>query len=192
MVQSNGTTTDALLKKANGIKFEALRNAIYHTARRGFLDRMNKSCSFLVILFGAAAVGDLGKQYAIGANWLAFIAAAAGTVQLVADFGVSARNHEFLQRQYYQLIAEIAAAINPTELQIASWEAKLNRIYGEEPPPMRALDAIAYNAACELFGKQADRVKVNWWQSVLRHLFMFSSAEFPYERANAGSVSRAA
>jgi hypothetical protein len=175
-------TADDLQKKIADLKFEALRNAIYHTARRGVMDTLNRIFSFLVIVSGAAAVGDLGQKFGVTPQWLAFVAAMAGTTQLVADFGVVARNHEFLQRQFYELIAEIAAVAEPNASQVAAWEAKLNRIYGEEPPPMRALDAIAYNAACESLGRQDSRVRVTWWQSALRHVLMFTAASFPYEQ----------
>lgn len=172
-------------KKITNLKFDALRNAIYHTARRGIMDALNRIFLFVVIISGAAAVGDLGQKYGITPQWLAFVAAMAGTIQLVADFGVVARNHEFLQRQYYELIADIAAVAEPDASQVAAWEARLNRIYGEEPPPMRALDAIAYNAACKSLGRQDSRVRVTLWQSMFRHVFMFNGASFPYERASA-------
>lgn len=169
-------------RKVHDLKFEALRNAIYHSARRGVFDFGNRFFSFVVIFAGAAAVGDIGQGYGIDARWLAFVAAIAGTIQLVAGFGVLARNHEFLQRQYYELIADITRTVTPTAEQEAEWEARLNRIYAEEPPPMRALDAIAFNAACESLGLSDYRLKVTWWQSLLRHVWMFNSSEFPYER----------
>jgi hypothetical protein len=34
----------------------------------------------------------------------------------------------------------------------AKWQADLNLIYADEPPPMRALDAIAHNKACDSLG----------------------------------------
>ena len=51
-------------KKITNLKFDALRNAIYHTARRGIMDALNEIFLFVVIISGAAAVGDLGKSTA--------------------------------------------------------------------------------------------------------------------------------
>ena len=43
------------------VRFEALRNAIYNTSRKRFLSGVNRFFSFIVIIAGAAAMGDLGK-----------------------------------------------------------------------------------------------------------------------------------
>ncbi len=58
--------------------------------------------------------------------------------------------HDNLQRRYYELVAQIVD--NPNEECAAKWEAQLIRIYADEPAPMRALDAIARNAAVEALG----------------------------------------
>ena len=67
---------------------------------------------------------------------------------------------------------------NFDDSKIAEVKSKLDLIYGEEPPPMRALDAIAYNAACDTLGKSNSRVKISWLQSLLRHLYPFNGTEF--------------
>ena len=38
-------------KKITNLKFDALRNAIYHTARRGIMDALNKIFLFVVIVY---------------------------------------------------------------------------------------------------------------------------------------------
>jgi len=43
---------------------------------------------------------------------------------------------------------------------------------------MRALDAVAYNAACDSIGKGSERVKISFWQSLLRHIYPFNGTEF--------------
>ena len=163
-------------KRLADLRFEALRNAIYHSARKSFLDKKNKFFSLIVILAGASAVGDLGTHFHIDAKWLAFVAAAAGSVQLVFDFGVRAREHDFLQRRYYELVAKIAESKSE---DFAALDAELHRLYADEPAPMRALDAIAYNAASESLGKDV-RVKVKWYHTLLSQCLPFNHAEFPY------------
>ena len=51
--------------KAADLRFEALRNAIYHTARRMFLDRCSRLLNLIVIVAGASAVGQLGNAFGI-------------------------------------------------------------------------------------------------------------------------------
>src|SRR5215203_3370112 len=146
-------------RSKDDLRFDAMRNAIYHTARRQYLDSLNRWLNFVIIVAGTAAAGDLGKQFGVEAAYLAGLTALAGTLQLVFDFSGRARTHEFLQRRYYELIAAISEPRG--EEQIPRWEAELNRLYSEEPPPMRALDAIAYNAACDSLGfGHGKRVKV--------------------------------
>jgi hypothetical protein len=164
------------------IYFDALRNAIYHSARKAYFGILNRSMSFIIILAGGSAAGDFGSRWGLDPKFLAFIAAVVAALQLVFDYGMRARTHEFLQRMYYELIAKISANPKPTEKDLSDWEAELNRIYSEEPTPMRALDAIAYNAACESIGRSDKRVKVSLWQSLMRHFLPFQHAEFPYER----------
>jgi hypothetical protein len=61
---------------------------------------------------------------------------------LVFDPAGLARTHEFLQRRFYELVAEISETGKPSEVDLARWVSVINRLYAEEKPPMRALDAI--------------------------------------------------
>lgn len=168
------------MREPSKINFDALRNAIYHSARRNYYDFLNRLMSLLVVAAGAGAVADFEKFFASPAL-LAFVATMAGLFQLVFDFGGKARTHEFLQRRFYELTAEIAQAEKPTPSKIRDWEAALKRLYAEEPPPMRAMDAIAYNAAAESLGSdKAKRIYVTPWQSFNRYWWEFNGADFPY------------
>jgi hypothetical protein len=168
------------------LHFDALRNAIYHTARKGFLDRLNRSLSFIVVLAGTTAVGDfaarLGASGVFGdIKFYAAVAALAGTAQLVFDFGGAAQKHEFLQREYYDLIAKISETNKPTEADVARWDAELHRTYAEETPPMRALDSIAYNAAKESLNPfKGSRIRVRWYHVLFAQLWQFNDSEFPW------------
>jgi hypothetical protein len=42
---------DELMSKDFNPKFDALRNAIYHSSRRRFFELLNRSLSFLVVIF---------------------------------------------------------------------------------------------------------------------------------------------
>ena len=71
------------------------------------------------------------------------------TAQLVFDFGGAARQHEFLQRRYYELLSEIETSDPDDRALERKWSAKLLTITADEPMTMRALDAIAYNKALD-------------------------------------------
>lgn len=108
------------------------------------------------------------------------------TLQLVFDFGGRAAQHDYLQRRYYELLADVLE--NP-KTKVEVWEAKLTRLYADEPAPMRALDAIARNAAVDALGyPEKDRVRVEWYQSLLSQIWPFNETEFPYASSNTGSA----
>lgn len=168
------------------IKVQALRNALYHSARRNFLEFLNRAFSFVIILSGTAAVADSTQNLKVAA----IVATVAGTLQLVFDFGGRAKEHAFLQRRFYEVIAEIEKCPEPPPEQICTWQADLVRIYADEPPTLRALDSVAYNDAAEALDTDW-RVRVNWWQSLWRHFYPFNGTSFAWEKAKRPDVQPA-
>ena len=88
-------------------RFDALRNALYHTARKSFLDFINRVINFFVIVFGASVVGKTAGHFPFDGLYLELATVIFATLQLVFDFGSKARLHEFLQRRYYDLLSEM-------------------------------------------------------------------------------------
>lgn len=127
-------------------KFDALRNAIYHSARKNFFDSLNRMLNFLVIIFGAGVAGKVSELFHWKELWLEFGVLIFATAQLTFDFGYKARTHEFLRRKYHELLADIELETAP---DLQKWNSKLQTIAADEPMPMRALDALAYNAAVD-------------------------------------------
>lgn len=129
------------------IRFNVLRNALYHTARRLRFERLNRWFNLAIILLGATAMSDVLGRMGVPAFVVGAAVAVLATLQLVFDFGGSARDHRQLQREYYDLLADIEASVEPDATQCALWYSRMIRIAGEEPPVMRAVDAKAYNDA---------------------------------------------
>lgn len=168
-----------VVKQAADLRFDILRNAIYHTARNQFLGRCTRIVNFVIIALGTSAAAQLGDAtHIIDDKWLAGLAALVATFQLVSDFGVAAATHAYLQRRCYELLSELELVVVADEPKLAALRAKLTTLYGEEPPPMRALDAVAYNAACDSIGRGDERVEINWWQSLWRHVYPFNGTQF--------------
>lgn len=163
------------------LKFDILRDAIYHAARCQFLDTVNRFVIFLSVIFGTSAATGIGGASHVAQGVLAALAALSSTFSLVGNFGVSARKHAFLQRRCYEMLAKVErldlSAGNAMSV-LVDVRTELTTLYGEEPPQMRALDAIAYNAACGSMGKSKGRLKIRWWQSLLRHFFPFYGTDF--------------
>jgi hypothetical protein len=163
----------------DALRFDVLRNAIYHGMRASFLNRMNRWMSLLVILGGAGVISEVGAKFGIWPGVFAITVTIAGTLQLVLDFAGRAHNHSYLQRRYFEILAEIEAEDPHKKLDIRHWEAELHRISAEETAPMRALDSIAYNAASDALGR-AHRLRIRIHQSLLRNLYPFNGTVFKY------------
>jgi hypothetical protein len=173
----------AMPEASDASKFDALRNAIYHTARREFYDSLNRLLNFLVIIFGAGVVGKVSELFHVKELWLEFGVLVFATVQLTFDFGYKARTHEFLQRKYNEVLADIELETAP---DAARWRSKLYTIASDEPMPMRALDALAYNAALDAtisdpVIKQANRLRVPFFHRLFRHLLARQGYEYQLE-----------
>jgi hypothetical protein len=102
------------------LKFEAIRNAIYHASRRRFFELLSRFLSFCVVVSGTVAVANVAKW---DPRWPAAGAAVIGALQLVFDFNGRARLHENLQRRYFELVAEIDAKTAPTDEDVAKWKS---------------------------------------------------------------------
>lgn len=164
------------------IRFNVLRNALYHTSRRLTFDRWNRWFNFLVIVLGATAVTDWLKTFGIEMSQSIFgvAVAAVGAASLVFDFGGKARDHQALQRDYYHLLAEIEENIDPSPRDLALWYSKMVRIAGDEPPMLRALDAKAYNDAIGAteYYKPDQRLHIPWHHRILGLIWAFEGYDY--------------
>ncbi|WP_143019367.1 hypothetical protein [Mesorhizobium qingshengii] len=162
------------------VRFNALRNAMYHTGRRMTFERWNRIFNFAVVVLGTAASGGLITYLGFNPIWPAAAVAVVGAAQLVFDFGRSARDHQALQKEYYNLLADVEAEVAPTEVQIASWNSRMIRINGDEPPTLRALDAKAFNDALDsLEFDRGDRLKVPFLHWLFGGVFAFNGYTYP-------------
>lgn len=138
-----------MIPDRENIRFNALRNALYHSTRRRSLERINRVFNFLVVILGTAVISDALGQLPIPRYTLGTAIAAVGALQLVFDFGRQARDHQVLQRDYYSLLADIEASPEADDAVCAEWQSRMIRITADEPPVLRALDAKAYNDALD-------------------------------------------
>ena len=75
------------------VRFDALRNALYHTERANFLDLVNRSINFLVIILSAGVVAKSAELFRLPGYGLELAVVAVATAQLLFDFGGRARDH---------------------------------------------------------------------------------------------------
>ncbi|HEV7247960.1 MAG TPA: hypothetical protein VGN93_13330 [Shinella sp.] len=164
------------------VRFNVLRNALYHTSRRLTFDRWNRWFNFVVIVLGATAMTDWLEGFGIAMSQSIFgvAVAAVGAASLVFDFAGKARDHQSLQREYYHLLAEIEGNLDPTPQDLASWQSAMIRVAGDEPPTLRALDAKAYNdalGATEIFDL-GQRIHIPWLHRFLGAVWAYEGYDY--------------
>jgi hypothetical protein len=167
----------------SGSKFDALRNAIYHTARRDYYDCCNRLLNFAVIVLGAGVATKAAGMIHVTGIVLELSVLVTATAQLTFDFGFKARTHEFLQKRYFEMLEQMEL---DDDIDQKKWTAKLYSIASEEPMPMRALDALAYNAALDATTsdikiREANRVHIPLRHRILCNFVAFNAYQYRLE-----------
>jgi hypothetical protein len=184
MVADAADTSASIEVRVLAVKRDALRNALYHTARRRHFESMGRFLNFLVIIAGAATLAEFPalNSAAYLKSLPPMVSLLAGTIALVYDFSGQARDHQFLQSRYYEILSEVEAAIQIEEVDIHRWIGQMTKIYADEPPMLRALDAVAYNEASDSLGGSW-RVRVSWLQNLTRHYWAWEQASFKWDKS---------
>lgn len=157
---------------ASDLRFHALRNALYHTARRRHLEWWNRIFNLAVILLGTAAAAEIATAATPGPIILGMTTALVGSIQLVFDLGGRARTHEILQKRYFGLLAQLEENPEPNMQEIAKLNGELVRIYGDEPPVAQIDEALAYNEAADALGADpSERMVVPNWMRFVAKIF---------------------
>ncbi len=192
MNSSSPESSGVQMTSQERVSFDAERTARYHSARRGFFEGIHRWTLFAVVASGSVGfinfVGAWMLKIGVGPEAFAGLAALIGAANLAFDPAGRARLHEALQRKAYELGAEVGGVIEPTPQQCAEWRSKLHKIYAEEPPPKRALDAVVYNAT--LSGRREnpddDLIVISLSQRAFKQILPFQNAKFP-RRAEVGA-----
>nr|VFK15979.1 MAG: hypothetical protein BECKLPF1236A_GA0070988_101375 [Candidatus Kentron sp. LPFa]VFK31419.1 MAG: hypothetical protein BECKLPF1236C_GA0070990_101385 [Candidatus Kentron sp. LPFa] len=167
--------TAAAEEEIDAFVFNCDRISIYHAIRRDFLDKCHRISLFLVVLSGTAAVADLKIQF--GINWLTMFPALFGLANLVFDFAGQARIHESIYRRICALRGEIVADENVAR-NITRWQKEMHGIYAEDPAIYRALEAWAYNLACNGREQYEYHFIIPRWHLFLKNVWPFLSVNY--------------
>jgi hypothetical protein len=87
--------------------------------------------------------------------------------------------HALFVRRYADIAARLARGAD-----LAALTADLHAIYADEPPPHRALQALAFNQAMEQLGDDSERIVVPSLHRWLAALWPFATANYEVKRAS--------
>jgi|HubBroStandDraft_6_1064221.scaffolds.fasta_scaffold1458774_1 hypothetical protein len=160
------------------VEFDCVRSAIYHGARMHFLDRLNRWMLFIVVLSSTATMANFIVTLGISSEIFSIIAATFAAANIAFGFSNRARDHDFLRRKYYELLAKLVEQHDQKDIA-ERVHCDMLRASAAEPPPLRALDAIAYNAALQGLGRdESERIPIRWWESLFRQMYPFNGTNF--------------
>lgn len=187
---ATSSKSGAIEEARTDLRFEALRNALYHSARRGWYELLHRGLMFVVVIAGSGVVASLGGSD--GGETLTLVAAlftaVAGALDLVFDFNGKACEHTYLTRRSYEILATLAD--DDSEAAFRRAQAEMIRLYADERPQLRALNAVAHNTAADsLYGDEKSRLVVDWWQSLWRHVYPFNGTTFRERPARKAPVA---
>lgn len=166
-------------ERISSLRHKALRNALYHSARREWLEKWSRFFNFVVVVSGTTAAAAVTQNYLLASQIIPIGIAVVGALQLVYDFSGKAKDHAFLQSRYYGIMASIDECIEYTDNGCANWEAEFSRIAADAPPTLRALDATADNqATSSLFGG-GPRLKISRFERLTRNILSHNNSSFP-------------
>ncbi|MBO0904418.1 hypothetical protein [Jiella sonneratiae] len=170
-----------------------MRNGIYHSMRRQFFERCERLGNLAVLLLGAASVAQVTAR-TIGdennaALAIGFLVALVGGLQLVFNFGGRARDHAMFQARFYGLLAKAERPGSEPDRLAAEIESEMATFYGEEPPTYHVVNAIAYNAVQESFGRpdKSALIRISARQNLLKNILHYS----PHDLRTFGEIEAA-
>lgn len=163
------------------VRFDGLRNALYHSARAAYYDKLNRWGNFLIVVFGmGSAVEVLSGTFGISSisKYLGFAAGFIGVIQLVFDFSGKSKTHDYLKKRFFEILSEVELC---DDSEYKKLNAKMSNLYSEEPlPTMRAVDAIAYNQAVLRLKRDPEQhiLKVPRSRFIFQNICVFPNDEF--------------
>ena len=152
-----------------------LMNGYYHADRHAFFAGLDRASKFTVFMLSASIASKACEMMKIDPALIDIALVTVASLHLVGEFGGKAKDHEFLSRRYFDLLAETDEdKVTEALVQLSS----------EEAPTMRAALAAAYNRALDSVayedgGGVNGRRRIAAWRWALRHFISFNGAEFP-------------
>ena len=160
-------------------RHKALRNGLYHAARKRYYDRWNNRFTLVIILAGASSISEVVRANAVAPIALGVLVTLAGSLQLVYRLGEKSHLHDRLARNFVDIQCSIDKCLSPSDEDVAQWESQISLLAADAPPTLRALDSECYNEASDaMYGSRGSRLHIGWWRRALRHYFAFEGAKF--------------
>jgi hypothetical protein len=163
------------------LRYDVLRNAAYHAARQAYFSGLYRGSLFITALSGTATISAALTEWKQAGAIAGIVTTVAAVLDLVFQLGERSAFHARMRERVFHLLAEAEEA-DASQRSLRKCFAALTRLYGEEPPTMKAVEACAWNAAKAATTRDLDKddlLIVPWyWHYPLRHILPFSGSVF--------------
>lgn len=156
--------------------FAVQRSIRYHDRRVAHFDTLHKLTNVCTIFIAGIVILELtGAKSPEWVKWFAAVAAILGAFDLVVGYGHRANQHRDLKRRFCVLERKLIQG-DATQLQQLMGER--SEIEADEPPVLRALDALCHNEMCAASGLSRTNPeecthfrKVHWFKHATANWF---------------------
>ena len=162
------------------IKFRVYCNIIYHTAQFRFFNLIDKTINFLIIVSGSAIFVEMSSSLQ---NTTTVSIAILGIIQIVFDPRGSAIRHDNIRRSYHKLFNKMLESDKSETELLRKVKREIVKISSDEPPPLKVLDIISHNRACETLGyPNEEKYKVSLFYSLFCNFISFENFELKKDK----------
>lgn len=165
----------ALRRRAYHFRCDVERCMVYHAHRRSFFDFLHKLTMLAIIVVSSAVIADFfGSLPTLGV-----VVAILAALDMVFDYSVKARDHEFLYRRYAELDADFYARTEIGNDLLLELEGRYRRLVADEPPHYKSLNALCHNEVMIAQGQDTKcLVPLRWWHRWFMHWVRFEGRDF--------------
>jgi hypothetical protein len=144
---TGASSSSAATLERHRIRFDCMAEIAYHALMESSLDRWHRIIISVVLISGTASFASLTDV--LPDNWqgaLLFLIVAAATVDIMFDPPGAARNHRDMRSRFHSLLAMLETC---EDVHLKNVRAEMQKIYAQQPPSNRFVQAVAYNVAVD-------------------------------------------
>lgn len=168
---------DELSEEIFSLEFAVAKSIRYHMRRLSFITVWERTFKILLLFSGSGAFFSLIASNTEWALYASVIVATVSAFENTINLSESARKHNMLYKDYYNLLIRMNKE-EKNQNNYIGWREKRLEIEREQPPELDALNIDCHNAECESRNFLSDIRVIRWWQKPLINIVTFQK-EFP-------------
>lgn len=151
------------------LTFYVRRCIRYHMHREAFFSKLNRTTSFIGVVFGSAAIASLFQDHKVLTIGSAAIVTVFSALDLVIGTGNRAALHGDLRKRYLALEVKLLSS-DLSAIDLKNIEVDIRKIEADEPPALAFLNEMASNEVIRSMYSSREAndhvASLPWWKRV--------------------------